>query len=111
MGLSSSHLILVDMVSTTELVWRVVDSVVQYDLFEVKNLVERGEDVDLAVTSVMSAHMYPVGVDDAKFNEHFVAQTYSARLPRQNPLQEVYRRVLLNELPCPEWRVYLVKPM
>ncbi|KAF1785411.1 P-type ATPase, cytoplasmic domain N [Phytophthora cactorum] len=61
---SSSRVILGEMVSTTEvkkLVWRDVDSEEEYDLPAVKNLVERGEDVELAVTGVAFDYLVSMG--------------------------------------------------
>ncbi|KAF4146278.1 haloacid dehalogenase-like hydrolase [Phytophthora infestans] len=61
---SSSRVILGEMVSTTEfkkLVWRDVDSEEEYDLPAVKSLVERGEDVELAVTGVAFDYLVSMG--------------------------------------------------
>ncbi|KAF1776305.1 P-type ATPase, cytoplasmic domain N [Phytophthora cactorum] len=61
---SSARVILGEMVSTTEvkkLVWRDVDSEEEYDLPAVKNLVERGEDVELAVTGVAFDYLVSMG--------------------------------------------------
>ncbi|CEG45877.1 p-type atpase (p-atpase) superfamily [Plasmopara halstedii] len=52
---SSSRVLLGEMVSTIEkekLIWRDVDSDQEYDLPAVKMLIERGEDVELAVTGM-----------------------------------------------------------